>query len=458
MGLALIHPAQKGSIQTCAAPPIRKGTQITSKGSKTTRICLERLPEDEFKIAGTLNQWFHCGSIPFYVLIDGCRKKVWLNLKSLVQRFHLPAKVIQKASKDGALGRIVQLAKDKFAFQPPENAPMTSDGSDMIPMLATSKATLPPLLEIATQIKGQNRDFRLSKKIYDISKSILITRDGFIAIDERSRVGKGGYAVVKRSATHTGVPIVRRICKDPEKWERRFQNLKLFKGKRGVIDTLATAVYENKMGKIKAVSYHPAYEKDLFELLNNDELSETDSFDLAHDLLFGLVEIAKKGMHGDLTAENVLTRRVKGRMEAVIADLDTFTAKEEAKGEVLSNIWAAPETIKVGWTAPNEKRDVWPAGVMLFLIFQKLVNKRRRIFPWMGGLKRWELNSKALPFLTQAKMDAYIEVLRFSPAIATLLKGMLRVDPVQRWTAQKALDHFKQITQQGDVKTAASKG
>ncbi len=446
MSALQITNSPKGFIETSSAPPIRNGNRIISKGSKTTRIGFDQLPDDEYRIAGTLSNFCHCNKVPFLMLIDGKCQRVWLNLQSLIKRFHLPESVILKASQESRLQRIIDLAKDRIAFQPPENGP--ADGNEMVPMLSRDKDQMAPLDEIVRQAREQNRDIRLSKRVYNIPRSVLVTRGGFIAYDDRKFMGKGGFSVIKKSATRNGMAIVRRTCKDPENRERIFQNLELFREKKGVINTLATSVYVNKMGKTKAVSYHPAYQKDIYYLIrDNDALSEQDTFDITHHLLLGLVEIAKRGMHGDLTADNVLTRRENNRMEAVISDLDTFTGKGDAKGTIISSTWAAPETIQgrriIDEIPPDERRDVWPVGVMLYHILQQPANKRITTLPWLrygkGSLKR------NTPFYqTQEKIDGYIAARQFSPAVEQLLKGMLRVNPEERWTAQQALGFFEQ--------------
>ena len=137
-------------------------------------------------------------------------------------------------------------------------------------------------------------------------------------------------------------------------------------------------------------------------------------------------------------------------MEAVISDLDTFTGKGEAKGTIISSTWAAPETIQgrriIDQIPPDERRDVWPVGVILFHILQQPSSKQITTLPWLrygkGSLKR------NTPFYqTQEKIDGYIAARQFSPAVEQLLKGMLRVNPEERWTAHQALEFFEQNVQ-----------
>lgn len=446
MNALQIQNLPKGYLETSSAPPIRNGNRIISKGARTTRIGFDQLPDDEYRIAGTLSNFCHFYKVPFHIEINGKCQRVWLNLQSLIKRFHLPESVILRASQQSDLQRIIDLAKDKIAFQPPVNG--AAEGNEMVPMLSRDKDQMAPLDEIVRQAREQNRDIKLSRRVYNIPRSVLITQGGFVAFNEPKFIGKGGYSVIKKSATRTGLAIVRRTCKNPGNRERIFQNLELFRGKKGVIDTLATSVYVNKMGKTKAVSYHPAYQKDMYYLIrDNDPLSEQDTFDITHHLLLGLVEVAKRGMHGDLTADNVLTRRENSRMEAVISDLDTFSGKGEAKGMIISSTWAAPETIQgrkiKDKIPPDERRDVWPVGVMLYHIFQQPANKRIEALPWLR-FDKWSLKRNAASYQTQEKIDGYVTARHFSPRVEQLLKGILRVDPKERWTAKQALEFFEQ--------------
>jgi len=438
----------KGSLEICGSPPIYKEGKLISKGSKTTRVCFEDLPDEAYRIAVSLSKCCNVGTLPFHLMIHNKRQRVSLNLQSLIKRFGLPERVIRAASENRSLGRIIQLVKDKLAFQVYQEAPLLDDNKGDVPMLSKGNSALISLQEIAHQAVEQQRGIKLSKKIFDIPLSIEVTRDGFIASLSPSDIGKGAHAVVKKAKGSDQTPLARRVCKEGELYERLFQNMQRFKRKKGLLDTYSTEVFINKMGKSKAVSYHPAYEKELFDLIHDREnYSERDVLDIAHHLLTGLAEIAKVGMHGDMTLENALARRVAGRMEAVISDFESFSLLTEAQGEIFLNIWSAPETIrgarKTSFSiSPEQKRDVWPLGAMLYCIFQKQIKKNITLFPWLVLSKR-ELAFKAPLLQTKENIDRYINRLEFHPAIATLLKGMLQVEPAQRWTAQQALDYFE---------------
>jgi serine/threonine protein kinase len=429
----------KATLQICAATPVYQGKKIISKGAKTTRICFDDLPDEKYRIA--LSKCCLASQRLFPLLVNGEYTFVWLNTNSLSKRFGLP-KGLFKQYLD--LGPIIESVRNKLDFQAPKNDPSEDDGIE-IPMLPIPSSHQLQLEEMAKLAKLENRDIYLSKALYNIPENVVISHDGFVSNGPRTKIGYGAHAVVHKSIDHDGHPIAQRSSYDIPKAKQLFQNLELFKGKRGILQTLSTAFYTDEKGRMVAVSFHPLYEHELFVVItkNNIVWSEQDAFDAAFDLLSGLVEMGKIGEHRDLSAQNVLTRRMKGRIEVVISDLEYFSTHAESKTSPSVSIWTSPELIK-GGGSPIEidpKRDVWSAGAMLFCIFQKPIRKSVHFFPW-GSMKQEVLPKMAPPLQTQEKIDQQISTIGFRPAVLELIRGMVRVDPKERWTGENALTHL----------------
>jgi len=423
-----------GKLERSEAPKIE--TRIgTSVGKKTNRLCLDELNEDCFRVAACVAGCFlDCGDYgSTRVELDGQSELVQVNIKSMMKRFDLPRDVILRNLSN--LGKIVRLVQEKRLFQAPSEDPSFSSGEDVgMPLLPIRNQfpSLIPLERIAKMANEQDRCFRLSKRCYHLARSIDVYPGGFIAIDTGKFLGEGANARVKVSKTLQGIDVARRVeTFDLSNVKYQAAVLKLmkisseFRGKTGILDTLAMGVYENKKGRCKFVSFHPLYDQDLNKFWKNKP-SEKDRLKMAHELLQGLNIIAEKGVHRDIAYRNILLRTT-APFEAVIADFEYFRYHNEEDGN-------------------GTKGDVWNLGRALYYVLQ--ANFKR--LPWdeeiiirdSSGMMRVD-SSKSKAKINQESLDKSMASCNFPLELESLLRGMLAIDPNARWTAKQSLEHFE---------------
>ena len=167
----------------------------------------------------------------------------------------------------------------------------------------------------------------------------------------------------------------------------------------------------------------------------------------AHGLLSAVTFLHDNGiLHRDIKSDNVLLEvDDNGLYKAVLIDFSlakpidpTIFGEEEKSKSVKSFSWkgaleAVRHTGEVGtvtYTAPelfSEEEpmygrpiDLWSTGVVLLEV-------------WQGGLLEAQKNSHALKLI-----EAKLFQLPDKP-YPSLLRGLLRVDPADRWTARKAI-------------------
>ena len=439
-----IEPA--GKLERSEAPKIQAKTW-TSFGKKKDRLCLDDLNEDCFKVATCVVGCFLCcGDYErARVTFDGHSETVWVNINSMVKRFDLPRDVILGNLSN--LGKIVRLVQEKRLLQAPSEESVSSNEEVIgIPLLLIRNEfpSLIPLERIAKIADEQGRCFRLSKRCYHLVKSIDVYPGGFIAIDTGKFLGAGANGRVKISTTLQGVEVARRaVTFSVSNLEyqagilRFIKILNEFKGKTGILDTLAMGVYENKKGRCKFVSFHPLYDQNLNKVWKNNP-SEKDRLKMAHELLQGLNTIAEKGMHRDLSYQNIFLRTTKG-FEAVIGDLELFQYHEDGIDRIANS--------RVGPEKKGIQREVWDLGTALYYVLQSNFtylpwNDPKRILIMDSGDMIFSL-SKAQALINQENLDKSMASCNFPPELESLLRGMLALDPNARWTARQSLEHFE---------------
>ncbi len=399
----------------------------TSDGKKTSRLCLDELNEDCFRVAACVGSCFLCGE--YYgatqIKIDGHSETIWVNIKSMMKRFDLPRDVIL-SNLVSNFGKIVRLVQEKRLFQA-EEIPF-SNGEDVgVPLLPIRNQfpSLIPLKRIAKMANEQDRCFRLSKRCYHLAKSIDVHPGGFIAIDTGKLLGEGNNARVKVSTTFQGVKVARRVVVfdlnnlNHQAWILRMMKIFTeFRSKTGILDTLAMGVYENKKEQCKFVSFHPLYDQSLSKAYKKPP--EKDRLKMAHQLLKGFNIIAEKGLHNDLAHRNIFVRATQG-FEAVIGDLEFFQYHEEGMGRIVNPILGSQRM----------KQEVWSLGCMLYYVLQASFQR----LPWESSRHKKKI--------TQERLDKALSSCHFSLKVEALLRGMLALDPNARWTAKQSLEYFE---------------
>lgn len=168
----------------------------------------------------------------------------------------------------------------------------------------------------------------------------------------------------------------------------------------------------------------------LDRLMKNGVPKESLSIDIMKQILQALIYLdSKKILHRDLKPENVLFRR-HGEDEIGIADFG-FATFEESYNELFARCgtpgFVAPEVLLD--KKYDTKVDVYSAGIILFLMltgdipfnspsYSEIVRKNIKGEVDFAGLKH----------------------LKISGWIVDLLKKMLEIDPVKRFSAKESLE------------------
>lgn len=419
-----------GKLERSEAPKIQTRAW-TSSGKKKERFCFDDLNEDCFKIAASAAGCFwSCGDYQIArVTLDGHSEIVWINVNSMAKRFDLPQDVI--LSNLSNLGKIIRLVQEKRLFQTPSEEVLSSSKEDAgIPLLSIPNPfpSMVPLEKIAKIADEQSRCFRLSKRCYHLAKSIDVFPGGFFAIDTGELLGAGASARVKASTTLQGIRIARRKAtfylsdlKSQAEILRQIKILNEFRGKIGILDTLAMGVYENKRGMCVFISIHPRYDQD-FNASWKKKPSEKDRLKMTHELLQGFRTIAEKGVHRDISYSNIFLLTTQP-FKAVIGDLEFFRYHDEEEDGVWNH--------DIGPERYGIKREVWDVGKALYYMLQS----HDVLKPLLWGSRKSKIN--------QENLDKSIQSCDFPPEIESLLRGMLALDPNARWTAEQSLEYFE---------------
>ncbi len=409
-----------------------------SDGNKKERIYIPGLTDERFKIAAfspLQNRPLFDNYLVTHVTVNDQPMRIWINTRSAMKRFDLPKDVIVNNLSN--FNRIVRLVQEKQLFLNPDEDSEPSDGpgTALVPLLPLERAFGPliPLEKIAILARENNRCYRLSKRCYNLARSIDIYPDGFIAFATGQLIGEGGYVKVKMSVTRDNMRLARRCYKfnllDPSHDNAVINIINIFnefRNKIGILNTLATGVYENKNGKCKFVSFHPFYDQAFDGAhVHTLNLSAADRLKMAHELLQGLNTLAEKGLHRDLSYANIFHSST-APFEAVIGNLENFKYHGESVVQTL-NPFYGPEQ-------HGTKREVWDLGKVIYYLFSSTFKR----LSWDGSLKH----------CTNESLDRVMESSRFSPAREQLLRGMLAPNPTERWTANQALEYFEKHCQE----------
>lgn len=404
-----------------------------SCGNMKQRLHVDALSDQRYKIAAIpvrQHPPFFSNYKSAEVHISNQDAFVWINIRSASKRFDLPEDVILRNLSN--FNRIVRLILEKQLFQKPFEDMLPTDdvGNESVPLLPPENifTSLIPLEQIAQMAQKNNCCYHLSKRCYNIAKSIDIWPGGFIAFVDGKRIGEGRNATVRASETRDGTSMARRSYKynllDPDEDKNASIIIPIFhefKNNTGIFATQALGVYENKFGKCKLVSFHPLYETH-FQSDIKYSLSVTQRYKMAHQLLQGLNTIAEKGLHRDLSFKNILIKTTDP-VEAVIGDTENFQS-HDANNDTILNPSYGPEK-------RGTKREVWDMGKVLYHLFSTEV---KHLF--------WN-DARSFFNFTNDTLDQIIEEGSFSQSEEALLRGMLAADPNQRWTANQALNYFE---------------
>ncbi len=401
-------------LECCQADPIEITGQRVG-GRYRLRLCFghQALNHSMYRIAA--EQLKNTDEIPegcccFNISLQGEMQRICLVVNSLKNRFKVSTEVIFDAAKSDDFGRVV-----------------------------CCRVLTHNLKEAGLWVRNDQRGFHFSVKHHNVSESIYIG-EGFAAFGIREIVGRGGSAVVKKARTLEGEILARRVCvvtdANREAVFKMIDLLNRFKGNFGVIDLRAAIHYVSLSHKEKVVTFHSLAEMDLFSLITNWRLSNTQKEDIAEQILTILASLGCA--HGDVKPENFLIfKDALGGYQVKVTDLEYVREPTEVGVHTKGTPqWTAPESLFKQDIDVN-KLDVWGAGLILLVLFTQ---PRLPNIPWFTkpGEKFDERK------ITQEGISTVLSRALISPQIENLLKRMLVFDAEKRCTMAESLEWFQQ--------------
>ncbi|XP_030533295.1 calcium-dependent protein kinase 26-like [Rhodamnia argentea] len=171
---------------------------------------------------------------------------------------------------------------------------------------------------------------------------------------------------------------------------------------------------------------------ELFHLLEeHGRFSEAEARVLFRHLMQVVLYCHEKGVvHRDLKPENILLATKASSSPIKLADFGLATyikPGQSLHGTVGSPFYIAPEVLSGGY---NQSADIWSAGVILYILLSGMP-------PFWGKTKSRIFDAVRIADLRfpSSPWDC------ISASAKVLIKGMLCVDPSQRFTAREVLEH-----------------
>jgi serine/threonine protein kinase len=261
----------------------------------------------------------------------------------------------------------------------------------------------------------------------------------FINLKKTPYIGKGSFGKVREVLwlnPPDGIPkiVVKKVFTGPSKdipidFEREISALKKFKNKRGIITPIVADYYDDKY-----VIFFPKYDCDLSRYLKEPHhpLSINEKLDVILQWLEALSTLSRKGTHGDIKPANLLLKwKEPGKVEAVIADLGSYTANNDYEYNAGTIAYAPPEYFAN--TEEISKGDIWRMGLSLFKMFAEtfppLINDGDLMRQWTSLLDpNWILEYRIKPDTP--------------PFLLDLINDMTHPDPKDRPSAIEAFECF----------------
>ncbi|CAN0891647.1 Calcium-dependent protein kinase 17 [Linum grandiflorum] len=167
------------------------------------------------------------------------------------------------------------------------------------------------------------------------------------------------------------------------------------------------------------------------QLEKHGRFCEVEAKVLFKDLMQVVLHCHEIGVvHRDLKPENILlaTKSLSSQIKLADFGLATYVkAGQSLHGTVGSPFYIAPEVLSGGY---NQTADVWSAGVILYILLSGMP-------PFWGKTK-----SQIFDAVRAADLRFPSNLWdRVTTSAKELVQGMLRVDPLQRLTAQQVLEH-----------------
>lgn len=167
------------------------------------------------------------------------------------------------------------------------------------------------------------------------------------------------------------------------------------------------------------------------QLEEHGRFSEAEARVLFRHLMQVVLYCHEKGVvHRDLKPENILLATKASSSPIKLADFGLATyikPGQSLHGTVGSPFYIAPEVLSGGY---NQSADIWSTGVILYILLSGMP-------PFWGKTKSRIFDAVRIADLRfpSSPWDG------ISASAKALIKGMLCVDPSQRFTAQEVLEH-----------------
>ena len=295
----------------------------------------------------------------------------------------------------------------------------------------------------------------------DINRSVWIVPERY---QNLSNIGVGAYgAVCSAIDSLTGNKIA------IKKLSRPFQSLMHAKRAHREIRLLRHMKHENVINLLDIFSPQetvntledvymvcPLMGADLTNIIRVQTLSDEHIQFLMYQILRALKYIHSAGViHRDLKPENVA---VNENVELKVLDFGLARASDDSMTGYVATRWYRAPEIMLNWMQYNEQVDIWSCGCIMaeLLTGKKLfpgddhVDQLTKIMVVLGTPEDIFLNKitsdtarsyiRSLPKYTAKNFDQYFSAAK-NPKARDLLKKMLILDPEERLTAEKALEH-----------------
>lgn len=401
-----------GSLETCMAPKVNGGGWF-SKGSEKSRLCLDDLKGEKYKIAATLDSPRY-GYESVFINIDKVQREVFINVRSALKRLGNADDLVRYNKGELKFGEIglddsfdyyfrflVRLAREKELLGEPESDESQEIENDLEkPLLQIGHRFDPQksIDKIVQVAKLQNFSVRLSTRHFPVLKcDTEVHPDGFVAFATGEKAIPEVAGLEESFSVTPDKKRVRRISTWISKHSRAsvLRIIKIYNDLQGVgvftplsigfcLDTSRNALPREFVRYYNCYNYHLA---DVHDFLPK----ENSLLEIAHQLLQGLDRIAKFGFLGNLDKNRIRVWKKLTSFEAIIVDLRRFTYHEDSEKKANKG---------------SCERDVLDLG---------------RIF----------------------STELFISN-QFPPALRTLLDGMQDPHPKKRWTAAQCLKFFNE--------------
>ena len=199
----------------------------------------------------------------------------------------------------------------------------------------------------------------------------------FINLKRTPALGKGSFGKVRlvlwlSAPDKKNLLVAKKVAVDDEESSASFQNelktLQSFSNKRGIISFIAGGKYRDK----KAL-FLPLYQTDMYNYFRRPfPLTLDQKVNISAQLIEGLATISEKGVHGDLSAGNLLLRNIEcDEIEAVISDFGTFRPHGLEESGLTTVSVGSPEYFLEHLV--TSKHDVWSLGISLAQLYANTI-------------------------------------------------------------------------------------